>query len=204
MIAFLRGRPAGAGPDYMVIDVGGVGYKVFVPTPVLGAAADSKEEVTLYTYLHVREDAMQLFGCLDEADLRVFELLIQVSGIGPKVALAVLSSMPAASFIQAVISEQADLLTRIPGVGKKTAQRVIIELKDKLGKMGAAAGGEGLPGSPAGPLPDAAAEALQALVALGYNPGEARKAMGKAIGKGAGALTPENLVLESLKELGRL
>ncbi len=204
MIAFLRGRPAGAGPDYVVVDVGGVGYKVFVPTPVAGALADRREEVTLYTYLHVREDAMQLFGCLEEADLRVFELLIQVSGIGPKVALAVLSSMTAVTFIQAVINEQVNLLTRIPGVGRKTAQRVIIELKDKLGKMEASAGGEGLPLSPAGPMSDMAADALQALIALGYNPGEARKALGKAADGEPGALSTGDMVRRALKELSRI
>jgi Holliday junction DNA helicase RuvA len=106
MIAFLRGRPAVIGTDHVVIDVGGVGYKVFVPIPVVSSISGQKDDVTVFTYLNVREDAMQLYGFLDEKDLEVFEMLIQISGIGPKVALAVLSAMSAQSLIHAVVQEQ--------------------------------------------------------------------------------------------------
>ncbi len=201
MIAFLRGRPAGTGPDYVIIDVGGIGYKVHVPTPVIGALADNSGDATVHTYMHVREDAMQLYGFLQETDREIFELLIQVSGIGPKAALAILSSMPVQSFIQSVLHEQVHILVQVPGVGKKTAQRVIIELKDKLGKISVERGPEtsGVPGG----LSDETGDALQALVALGYNPVEARRALGKIAGSGNAPVKPEDLVRMALKELAR-
>lgn len=199
MIAYLRGKPAAAGNDWVIIDVGGIGYKVFVPVPVISALTDSNSEVTVFTYMHVREDAIQLFGCLTETDLRIFEHLIQVSGVGPRVALAVLSSMTVSAFIQAVINEEVQKLTGIPGVGKKTAQRIIIELKDKLGKM--ETGNSPVPaGTPPGP-PDSAADALQALIALGYNPTEAKRALGRIDNTSLGL---EEVVRFALKELARL
>lgn len=200
MIAFLRGRSVSSGSDYIVIDVSGVGYKIFVPTPVIGKVAETKEDVMIHTYMHVREDILQLFGFLRESDREVFELLIQVSGIGPKVALGVMSAMPVPSFISAVINEQVQLLTQIPGVGKKTAQRLIIELKDKLSKMEA-----DIPTGvafDAGAVRDVSGDALDALIALGYNAVEAKKVLGKIIGTGE-ILPPEQLVRRALKELGR-
>lgn len=201
MIAFLRGQPVSTGADCVILDVTGIGYRVFVPTPVIGALAGQNSEVTLHTYLHVREDAMQLYGFLQEEDLGVFESLIQVSGIGPKVALAVLSSMTASSFIQAVLHEQVDILTQVPGVGKKTGQRAIIELKDKFAKMNA--GREmALPGISTG-SPVGMEDALQALIALGYSPVEARRALGKISPAENGPLKLEDIVKMALKELGR-
>lgn len=200
MIAFLKGRPVSSGTDYVVIDVSGVGYKVFVPTPVIGKIAENKEDVIIHTYMHVREDSMQLFGFMQESDRVVFELLIQVSGIGPRVALGVLSAMPVPSFVSAVVHEQVQVLTQIPGVGKKTAQRVIIELKDKLGKMevGIAPGVIFDAGSP----PAESSDAIDALIALGYNAVEAKKVITKVVGTGA-VLSTEELVRKALKELGR-
>lgn len=201
MIAFLRGKPVGSGSDYVVIDVGGVGYKVYVPTPVLGIANDKNDEIIVHTYMNVREDAMQLYGFLKESDLEIFELLIQVSGIGPKVGLAVLSAMPGPSFIQAVIHEQVDVLTRIPGVGKKTAQRVIIELKDKVSKMETKGAIDVAVSYPS--VPDAADDALQALTALGYNPVEAKRTLSKISSKDNISYKTEDLIRLALKELGR-
>lgn len=201
MIAFLRGQPVSTGADCVILDVTGIGYRVFVPTPVIAALAGQNSEVTLHTYLHVREDAMQLYGFLQEEDLGVFASLIQVSGIGPKVALAVLSSMTASSFIQAVLHEQVDILTRVPGVGKKTGQRAIIELKDKFAKMNP--GREmALPGISTG-SPGGVDDALQALIALGYSPVEARRALGKISPAENGPLKLEDIVKMALKELGR-
>ena len=201
MIAFLRGRPVSAGGDFIIVEVGGVGYKVYVPSPVTGLVAEGKSEVIIHTYLHVREDAMQLFGFLHESDREIFELLIQISGIGPKLALAVLSAMPVPSFVAAVIQEQVTILTQIPGVGKKTAQRVIIELKDKVSKMGVEKDHIGR-GMVTG-LSDAAGDALQALVALGYNPVEATRSLSKVAGSDTVSQTPQDLVRLALKELGR-
>ncbi len=201
MISFVRGTLVSTGPDYVVIDVAGVGYKVFVPTPAVTALAGQKDGVTVYTYLHVRDDAMQLFGFVQESDRQIFEQLIQVSGIGPRVALAVLSSMPSQALVQAVLHEQTNVLTRIPGVGKKMAQRIIIELKDKLGKLDISKGHEPIPGT-AG-LPDASGEALEALIALGYNPGEAKRVLVSMSQKEIPSLKPQELVRLALKELGK-
>jgi Holliday junction DNA helicase RuvA len=200
MIAFLRGRPAVIGTDHVVIDVGGVGYKVFVPIPVVSSISGQKDDVTVFTYLNVREDAMQLYGFLDEKDLEVFEMLIQISGIGPKVALAVLSAMSAQSLIHAVVQEQISILTGISGVGKKTAQRLIIELKDKLEKMSI---GE-IQEIPAvrGGISGYADDALQGLIALGYNQLEAKRALGKVVLLD-GDKKPEVLLKLALKELSK-
>jgi Holliday junction DNA helicase RuvA len=200
MIAFLKGRPVSSGTDCVIIDVSGVGYKVFVPTPVIGFVSETKEDVIIHTYMHVREDTMQLFGFLQESDRQVFELLIQVSGIGPRVALGVMSAMPVPSFVSAVVHEQVQVLTQIPGVGKKTAQRVIIELKDKLGKLEAGSTPE--MSVAVGSSTDESGDALHALIALGYNAVEARKVLSKVMGTGA-SLSPEELVRKALKELGR-
>lgn len=201
MIAFLRGRVVSSGIDNLVIDISGVGYKVYVPTPVIGSVADKKDEITIYTYMNVREDAIQLFGFLTEDDLDIFELLIQISGIGPRVALSVLSFMTGSSFIQAVTHEHVEALTKIPGVGKKTAQRVIIELKDKLDKLESKGSVE--TGGFAPILTNASEDALQALTALGYNSVEAKRAVGKIISGDTQKLTTEQIIKLALKELGR-
>lgn len=201
MIAFLRGRPVRSGADHLIIEVAGIGYKVFVPGSVTARLSDPAKEITVHTYLHVREDVMQLFGFLEESDRGIFELLIQVSGIGPRVALAFLSSMNAASLVQAVINEQISVLTAIPGIGKKMAQRVIVELKDKFSRMDIGPGARP-PGIPED-LRDASDEALQALVALGYNPLEAKRALDRVKSDGTGSQEPEGLIKLALKELGR-
>jgi len=200
MIAFLKGRPVSAGTDCVVIDVSGVGYKVFVPTPIIGKLSETKEDVIIHTYMHVREELMQLYGFLQESDREVFEILIQVSGIGPRVALGVMSAMPVSSFVSAVVQEQVQVLTQIPGIGKKTAQRVIIELKDKLVKLDAGSVPEMMFDS--GSLPDESGDALNALIALGYSAVEAKKVLAKIVGTGD-LLSPEELVRKALKELGR-
>lgn len=201
MIAFLRGRVVSSGTDYVVVDIAGIGYKVYVPTPVIGSVADKKEDIMIYTYMNVREDAIQLFGFLTEGDLDIFELLIQISGIGPRVALSVLSFMPGTSFIQAVAQEQVETLTKIPGVGKKTAQRVIIELKDKIAKIDNKGGID--IGSTTPLVLNTSEDALQALTALGYNSVEAKRAVGKIIARESQNLTTEEIIKLALKELGR-
>ncbi len=202
MIAFLKGRVVSTGSDYIILDVNGVGYKIYVPVPVVGSVSGNSDQITVFTHMNVREDAIQLYGFLNTGDLEIFELLIQVTGIGPKVALAVLSSMSGSAFIQAILHEQVNTLNNIPGVGKKTAQRLIIELKDKISKM-AIKGGEAQPDSPQA-LPDTANEAMQALTALGYNPVEAKRALRKVVSEENRGLRTEELIKLALKELGRL
>lgn len=201
MIAFLKGKPVSTGADYVVLEVGGIGYKVYVPTSALRNFTDKNNETTVFTYLHVREDAMQLFGFLSENDRETFEMLIQVSGVGPKVALAILSAMPCQTFIQSVLHEQINMLTQISGVGKKTAQRIIIELKDKLSKINVQLDNEVavIPTS----LENKSNDALQALITLGYNPIEAKRVLGKISTAENENLTTEDMIKFALKELGR-
>src|ERR671922_1401099 len=132
MIARLRGRPVARDAEGLVLDVGGVGYRV-AATPAAIRKADGADEVVLDTHLHVREDALQLYGFAEPAERELFEHLLAVSGVGPKVALAIVSGSPPADLRRAIALEDTARFEAIPGIGKKTAQRVVLELKEKLG-----------------------------------------------------------------------
>lgn len=184
MIAHLRGRLHAAGPDQVVVDVGGVGYRAYVPASTRSRLPATGREVFLYTSLQVREESLTLYGFLDRAELELFEALIGVSGIGPKVALAILSAASPEELRRAIALGDVAFLTRLPHVGKKTAQRLVLELKEKLGGMAGAAKGQ--PGAaaaaaegaaPADPALQAWSEAMEALVSLGYTRAEASEAL---------------------------
>ncbi|KKM09216.1 hypothetical protein SY88_19475 [Clostridiales bacterium PH28_bin88] len=200
MIASLRGRLAQVMPDSVVVDVGGVGYQVFVPAkpgrrPALG------EEVTLYTHLHVKEDDLQLYGFVDGRQRQVFRLLIEVTGIGPKGALGILSAISGEQLIQAILSENTGLLTKLPGVGKKTAQRLVVELKDKLLKEQVVSADTGtemaLPG-----IDGAVGDALGALAALGYTPQETADWLARATQELGNTAQAADLIRYALKQIG--
>ena len=170
MISRLRGTPAGRTPDGLVIDVGGVGY-VLAATPSALRLADGAREVVVETYLHVREDALQLYGFADAAERALFVHLIGVSGIGPKVALAIVSSGPPSELRRSIVLEDSARFQAIPGIGKKTAERIVLELKEKLGGDDVVAlpvpGGSG----------NAHVTARDALVELGFTLAEAEQAL---------------------------
>jgi holliday junction DNA helicase RuvA len=170
MISRLRGVPAGRTPDGLVIDVGGVGY-VLAATPSALRIADGAREVVVETYLHVREDALQLYGFADAAERELFVHLIGVSGIGPKVALAIVSSGPPSELRRSIVFEDAGRFQAIPGIGKKTAERIVLELKEKVGGDDVVA----LP-VPAG-SGNAHVTARDALVELGFSLAEAEQAL---------------------------
>lgn len=136
MIAFLHGRLVGRGEDCLLLNVSGVGYRVFAPATVLDSLPNEGQEVLVHTYFHLREDQAQLYGFLSEEELEFFRLLLDVSGVGPKVGLGILSSFSVTELQRAIITEDIMALTRIPGIGRKTAQRLVIELRDKLLKKG--------------------------------------------------------------------
>ena len=175
MIARLRGKPAGRGAEGLILDVNGVGYLVHA-TPRALAGADGPE-LTVETYLHVREDALSLYGFADGEERELFIQLLTVSGIGPKVALAIVSGSTPAELRRAIAREDTARFQAIPGIGKKTAQRVVLELKEKLAgsELIAAASGAG---SGAG---DAHLVAREALVELGYTLVEAEQALARSI-----------------------
>jgi Holliday junction DNA helicase RuvA len=168
VIARLRGKPVASTPEGLVLDVGGVGYLV-AATPSALRKADGADEITVETYLHVREDTMQLYGFADRAERELFVLLLTVNGVGPKVALAIVSGSPAEELRRAIAREDTARFQVIPGIGKKTAERIVLELKEKIG-----AGVTALPSTPSG---DSHIVARDALVELGYTLVEAERAL---------------------------
>lgn len=167
MISRLRGMPVAWDADGLVLDVNGVGYRLFA-TPAAVKKADGADEVVLETHLHVREDAMQLFGFADADERELFEQLLSVSGVGPKVALAIVSGYSPGELRRAIVREDDALFQSIPGIGKKTAQRVVLELKEKIAPLAAVEG----PHLGAG---DGHIVARDALVELGYSAAEAEQ-----------------------------
>jgi Holliday junction DNA helicase RuvA len=168
MIGFLRGRVASRTSDGCFIDVGGVGYRVICSTRTLAALPAEGEPIKLFTHTHVREEILALFAFHSEAEQRIFELLIGVNGIGPKVALAVCSAFSPEDLRRALVTDDIGAISSVPGVGKKTAQRIVLDLKEKMSLPDLEIVGTG---------PDTVAKARSALENLGYSPGEVRVAL---------------------------
>jgi Holliday junction DNA helicase RuvA len=197
MIARLRGTLLEKTPSRIIVDVGGVGYDVLVPLSTFYGLGEPGAPVTLRVHTHVREDAIALFGFGSALEQDLFERLIAINGIGPKLALAVLSGIDPAELIRAIRAQDTARLTRIPGVGKKTAERIGLELKDRLPQAGAAA--EALPGGAEG---DLRADLLSALTNLGYKGAVAEKAVDAAVKK-APAAPFEDLLRDILRQMIR-
>ncbi len=201
MIAFLTGRLAFKAPTHLTLDVQGVGYEVHIPLSTYYALPNLDEVTALNIHTHLREDAIQLFGFLSHSEKELFLLLTTVSGIGPKLALSALSSLPVTELVRAVQAEDIDKLSTVPGIGKKSASRIALELKDKVGKIQSAtvqvsaSEGPGLDG----PFEDA----LSALVNLGYRPHDAKEALRRVTKGATGPVVLKNLIREGLKELAR-
>lgn len=191
MYHYIKGTVVLKGTNYLVIDNNGVGYRIFTSDSVLQRISVDKNE-KIYTYLHIREDLMELYGFLTREELSTFEMLISVSGVGPKVGLSLLSTVPPSEFALAVVTNNVKAITRAPGVGPKVAQRIILELKDKL-KNDQLIQEAVMYEEPAAD----ANEAVSALMVLGYSQGEAKKAVAAA---GEGASTEET-VRQALKQL---
>jgi Holliday junction DNA helicase RuvA len=170
VLASLSGVVAATGKDFVVIQVGGVGFQVSVPQTVLGGLAGSGLEITVYTHLHVRENELALYGFGSEEELALFRLLLSVSGIGPKVALSVLSFLPVDRLQTAIAQEDVVMLARVPGIGPKTAKKLVFDLKDKVA-------GDVMPGEPQPVLSEADADLIAALTTLGYSISEAQEAI---------------------------
>jgi Holliday junction DNA helicase RuvA len=185
MIARLRGKPVANTPEGLILDVGGVGYLVHA-TPAAVRKGDSAEEITVDTYLHVREDVMQLYGFADREERELFVQLLSVSGVGPKVALAIVSGSPVAELRRAIVREDSARFQAIPGVGKKTAERIVLDLKDKLGDPALA---------PVTGSGDSHVVARDALVELGWSLLDAERALAEVDDD----LPPEERVRLALK-----
>lgn len=176
-IARLRGTVAAVGPDWVIVDVAGVGFRASVPSG-LAATLTEGQETTLFTHLLVREDGMALYGFETPADLDVFEQLISVSGVGPRAALSLLSAMTARELATAVVQGDVARLRAVPGIGEKTAGRLVIDLQSRLAPLAAA--DDGAAPKPAGPSPDD--DVIAALVSLGYSQAEAAAAAAEVAG----------------------
>lgn len=202
MISYVRGELAAVEEDKAVVDVGGVGYGVFMSGQALSLLPPVGNEVKIYTYLNVKEDAMHLFGFLTREDLEVFRLVIGVSGIGPKGGLNILSCLSPDELRFAVMSGDAKAISAAPGIGKKTAEKLILELKDKMkieDVLEHAAHGDEVPGTVSETSESGMqAEAVQALVALGYGSAESMRAVKKT---SPDCVTVEDILKEALKYL---
>ena len=201
MISYLKGELAGAGEGMAVVDVGGMGFRVFITDRDQADLPAVGEPVQLYTYLSVREDAIRLYGFLSEEDRQVFRQLLTVSGVGPKAALGILSALSANDLRFAVFSDDVKAISKAPGVGLKTAKKLILELKDRL-KLEDAIPGGGNMGEEAGSHAQDAdvTEAVEALVTLGYSSSEALRAVKRV--KMAGNMKTEDILGEALKVIG--
>jgi Holliday junction DNA helicase RuvA len=187
LIASLKGVVSSKKPDGIIVEVGGIGYHVSIPLSSLCNIPDPGGPIFLHTYTHVREDVLQLYGFLSEEERKVFVTLLGVNGIGPKLSLAILSGMPVERFIGAVVNEDISLLTTIPGLGNKTASRLILELKEKLPKMSDLSKDHRVN------------DTVSALVNLGYKRFLSEKAVETVIKNGAHSV--EDIIRESLKYL---
>jgi Holliday junction DNA helicase RuvA len=194
MIAFLTGRVAGKTPTHALIEVHGVGYQLAMSSSSLSTLPPEGDDVTVHTYLYVREDELSLFGFERLAEKKAFELLITVSGVGPKVALAALSTLSPEDLASAVSAEDVAMISSVPGIGAKTAQRIILDLKDKLGA------GLDRTTTPRGAgAATASAEATDALLGMGFSATEAAAALKGYEGP---ASNPQTLLRYALQRLG--
>jgi Holliday junction DNA helicase RuvA len=192
MIASLQGTIEALGGDYAIINVGGVGFRVYMPTSVLSALGKVGEEVKVYTHLRVTDDDISIYGFGSADELTLFETLIGVSGLGPRLALAMLSSLTVEQMTMAIATGSTDLLTTVPGIGKKMAGRLVLELKDKVGA--------GLIATPAAQVAQENTDVLAALTSLGYSVSEASRAV--ATLPAASDLSVEERVKLALQYLG--
>ncbi len=197
MIGRLRGTLVHKQPPEILVEVGGVGYELQVPMTTLFRLPELGAEVALVTHFVVREDAQQLYGFIDQEDRHLFRQLIRVSGVGPKLALTILSGMDCASFVRCVQRDDISSLVALPGVGRKTAERLLVEMRDRLKGWLEPAAEVPAGGGVTAPLASAVADAESALVALGYKPQEAAR-MVAAVNDDA-AVNSEELIRRALK-----
>jgi Holliday junction DNA helicase RuvA len=199
MIAFLRGRVLDKQPNRIIVDVQGVGYELHVPLSTYYDVGEEGSECSLRVYTHVREDALQLYGFLTDLERQLFERLISISGIGPKLAIAVLSGVEARDLVAAVLRGDVARLTAIPGIGKKTAERIVLELRDRLAQLAVAV-------PEAAPAPSEGdrlrGDLVSALQNLGYHRPQAEKAVDAIVSASPDA-TFEQALRQVLRELMR-
>ena len=199
MIAFIEGRLLFKSPEWIIVSAQGIGYQVAVPLSSFYDLPEIEQAVRLHIYTHVRQDAIQLFGFLTPREKEIFLLLLGVSGIGPKVALNILSGISSEELSAALLAQDSARVQRIPGIGKKTSERIVLELKDKIRKIGAGIQAPLSQGPEEGPWEDA----LSALTNLGYPKAVAEKALSRIPREPGEAVSLEDLLRKVLKLLSR-
>lgn len=206
MIGRLQGILLAKDEGEVLLDVGGVGYEVEVPLGTYAQLPERGHATVLYTHFVVREDAQHLYGFFDLQDRSLFRLLIKVNGVGPKLALGILSGMDSGQFVACVARNDVNALVKLPGIGRKTAERLVIELRDRLQGWELAASSAIPAAVAANRVPDALQEAEAALLSLGYRPQEASRAVMNAVSQlEQGAIEPatETIIRAALKQLGK-
>ncbi|HOD35269.1 MAG TPA: Holliday junction branch migration protein RuvA [Syntrophales bacterium] len=198
MIASLNGTLTFKSPGHITVDVSGIGYRVFIPLSTFYELSDEGTVVRLHIFTAVREDAMHLFGFCTSEEKQLFEMLLTVNGIGPKLALSLLSGITPKDFIGAVFAEDRAALTRVPGVGKKMAERIILELRDKLVKLDGAAAGGGVRDK-TGSRDVLHEDALSALVNLGYKKSTAKTVLDRLFGDSPDMISLEEALKKALQ-----
>ena len=201
MIAALTGRLAAKAPSHLTLEVQGVGYEVFIPLSTFYALPDLNEATSLRIHTHLREDAIQLFGFLTSLEKEAFVLLNGISGIGPKLALSVLSTLSVPDLVSAVTAGDVDKLASVPGIGKKSAGRIALELKDKVERLRVTP--SPIPQAASGPLGRLQEDALSALVNLGYKAADVKEAIKRAAQVRPEPIPLTELIREVLKDLAR-
>ncbi|MEM1088846.1 MAG: Holliday junction branch migration protein RuvA [Pseudomonadota bacterium] len=196
MIGRLRGQLVHKRPPLLMVDVGGVGYEIEAPLSVFFDLPQDGEPITILTHLMVKEDSHTLYGFADDSQRELFRNLLKVSGVGAKLALAILSGVSVSEFVNLVNNNDPASLTKLPGIGKKTAERLIIEMRDRLPE--GVTSSVSLPGAPAAPL-DAASEASAALRNLGYKPAEVSRMVQQAQSDADETLSAEDIIRQALK-----
>ena len=196
MIAFLRGKILYKKPTELVLDVNGVGYKIYISLQTYEKLTETGSEFSIQTYLNVREDALQLYGFATEQEHELFVQLISVNGIGPKVAMSILSATKAEEFVQYVITSNLRVLTTLPGIGKKTAERLIVELKDKLAKLNLGSTTDSVPSH----LNQDQEDAISALVMLGFSRTAAEKSVTSIIKDQTKTISTEEIIRIALRQ----
>lgn len=199
MIAFIEGKVAEKNPGELVLNAGGVGFSLMCSSATLSAAPGTGESWRCYTVMNVREDAMELFGFATKQEREMFRRLCTVTGVGAKTALGVLSALPMRELSVAIVTGDVTALSRAPGIGKKTAQRIVLELKDKVEQQDVSVPAGGAPAS--APATSAEQEALAALQALGYTAAEAARAVSAVRGQ---AETTDRLIMLALRQMSSL
>ena len=200
MIGFIRGELAEKGDGYIIVDVNGVGYEIFVPANSRAYLSEEGREVMVYTAMMVKEDDVSLYGFMRKGELDAFRKLITVNGVGAKAAISILSSFTLEQIQQAIAFEDVKTITKANGIGKKTAERIVLELKDKFGAAAAQEAFQGAAGSDVGAdvVSDGRSEAVSALMALGYTRGEAMSALSSVEDSD---LTAEEYIKRALRNL---